>query len=83
MDSEFNATEVLAEVKKARAVRRRRSTWGKSKLIKFRAELLLLRTNGASFGDLQFWLLKKKRVKIDRANIKRFLDKDLSAANQE
>jgi len=73
MDSEFNAHEVLAAIREARAERRKRCTCSKSKLDKHLAELIKLRAIKASYGDMAFWLLKEKRVKIDRSNIMRFL----------
>lgn len=73
---EFNAVEVLAAVKEQRSVRKKRCTWGKSKLIKWRAELMKLKKAGASYEDMQFWLRKEKRIKIDPSNICRFLNKD-------
>jgi hypothetical protein len=75
MENQFNAAEELCKVQEARAVRRRRSTWGKSKLSKYQAELVQLRQAGAKYADLQFWLRKEKRVKVDRSSIMRFLKK--------
>ncbi len=71
----FMPEDVLSKIKNERAVRRKRRTWGKSRLNKFMAELLKLREAGASYADLQFWLHTEKRVKIDRSNIKRAMDK--------
>lgn len=81
-ERKFNASEVLAVIREARAVRRKRCTWGRSKLTKFLAELIQLRASGASLADLQFWLLKEKRVKADCTTIKRFLDKHTPTADQ-
>lgn len=78
----FNATEVLAVIREARAVRRKRCTWGKSKLTKFLAELIQLRASGASLADIQYWLKKEKRVKADCTTIKRCLDKHISTPDQ-
>ena len=80
---EFNAVDVLATVKKQRSVRKKRCTYGKSKLNKFRAELVKLKDAGASYVDMQFWLRKEKRIKIDPSNICRFLNKDLPIPMQE
>lgn len=77
MGIEFNAQDVLLAVRTARAVRQRRSTWGKSKLNKYLTELLQLKQAGASYADMEFWLRKEKRLKTDRSNIKRFMDKQL------
>lgn len=75
MESQFNAAEELCKVREDRAARRRRSTWGKSKLSKYQAELIQLRRAGAKYADLQFWLRQEKRVKVDRSSIMRFLKK--------
>lgn len=83
MDSGFNAHEVLAVIRDARTVRRKRSTWGKSRLDKYLSELIKLRKIGASFGDLEFWLRKEKRVKIDRTNIMRFMKNAMPTPDQE
>lgn len=71
----FMPEDVLSKIKSDRAVRRKRRTWGKSRLNKFMAELLKLKETGASYADLQFWLHKEKRIKINRSNIKRAMDK--------
>ena len=73
--SEFNASATLAAIREARSVRRRRCTWGKSRLAPYLSELVKLRNEGASFADLTFWLLKQKRLKVDRTTVRRFLMK--------
>jgi len=75
MEKPFNAQEELSKVHEARATRRKRITWGRSKLSKYRAELVLMRNAGAKYADLQFWLRKSKRVKVARSSIMRFLKK--------
>ena len=82
MKDEFNAVDVLATVKKQRSVRKKHCTWGKSKLNKCRAELMKLKKAGASYVDMQFWLRKEKRIKIDPSSIWRFLKKNLSMPDQ-
>ena len=69
----FDAQNELAEIRAARKVRRKRSTWGRSRLTKYRAELIKLKAIGASYEDMKFWLRKKKRVKVDKSTIWRFL----------
>lgn len=71
----FDASAALAAVRQARIERRRRCTWGKSRLTPHRAELAKLRTAGASFGDLVFWLRKEKRIKVADTTVMRFLAK--------
>jgi len=71
----FDATAALAAVRQARAERKRRCTWGKSRLTPHRAELVKLRAEGASFGDIAYWLRKNKRIKVDRSTVRRYLAK--------
>lgn len=73
--TKFDASATLAAIRDARAVRRHRRTWGKSRLAPYRAELVKLRAEGASFADLAFWLLKQKRIKVDRSTVRRYLEK--------
>lgn len=80
MENEFNPHEVIACVRHERNVRRKRSTFEKSKLIKYKSELISLFNVGASYRDMAFWLRKNKRVKIDHSNIKRYLDKTFAFA---
>ena len=70
----FNATEELNTIQQLRATIRRKP-YHKSRLKPHQAELVKLREAGGSFGDLQTWLRVKKRIKVDRSTIKRFLDK--------
>lgn len=71
----FDATASLSEIRQLRAVARRRRTWGKSRLIPHRAELVKLRLAGASFADLQLWLRTKQRLKVAESTVRRFLQK--------
>lgn len=82
MNNNFDATGVLLGIRESRAVRRRRTTWGKSKLNRVLSELILLRAASASFADIQFWLRKEKRIKVNRSTIKRFLDKHNSTSER-
>jgi len=81
MKVEFNGRDVLLEIRKARSIRRKRSTWGTSSLNKYLPELLALHDEGASLGEMQFWLLKEKRIKVARSTIQRFLAQLLSVNN--
>ncbi len=78
MKNDFEAQRILNEIRLNRKIRRKRSTWGRSKLLKYQAELSDLRKAGASLQDIQFWLQREKRVKAARSTIKRFLDKIIS-----
>ena len=77
---EFDAGAALEAIRDARAVRRHRRTWCKSRLSAHRAELVKLRDTGASYGDLAFWLLKQKRIKVDRSTVRRFMSKQPETA---
>lgn len=75
MKNDFEAPAILEEIRVDRKIRRKRSTWGRSKLLKFQAEISALKKAGASLQDIQFWLKREKRAKVARSTIKRFLDK--------
>ena len=78
MKNDFDAPEILEEIRVDRKIRRKRSTWGRSKLLKYQAELNALRNAGASLQDIQYWLKREKRIKAACSTIKRFLDKIIS-----
>jgi hypothetical protein len=82
MADDFNAAMELAKIHEIRKALRRRCTWGKSRLTKYRAELIKLKEGGASYVDLAYWLRINKRVKIDSSNIQRFLKKNFSVSDQ-
>ena len=65
----------LAAIHAVRAAARRRCTWGKSRLVKHRAELEKLRAAGGSFADLAIWLRQEKRIVVERSTVMRFLEK--------
>ena len=73
--TEFDPSATLQAIKTERAERKHRRTWGKSRLAKYRAELVKLKKEGASLGDLVFWLRKEKRVKVERTTVMRYLAK--------
>ena len=79
MKNDFDAPQILEGIRTNRKIRRKRSTWGRSKLLKFQAEISALKRVGASLKDIQYWLRRENRVKAARSTIKRFLDKNLSA----
>jgi hypothetical protein len=82
MEDDFNAAMELAKIREVRTALRRRCTWGKSKLTKYRAELIKLKESGASYVDLAYWLRINRRVKIDSSTIQRFLKKDITVPDQ-
>lgn len=69
----FDAISELEEIKQSRKkIRRKRYT--KSRLDKFKFELLKLHKSGASLGDLHFFL-RKNRTKVALSTISRWLKK--------
>jgi hypothetical protein len=73
MDTPLDAQETLQAIRQERQERRRRRTWGKSKLIRYRAELVELRRAGASLADLAHWLKTTQRMTADKSTIARYL----------
>ena len=70
----FDAQE---EVKRIRTLRTRArlQRYRKSRLDRYRAELVAMRRAGASCGDLAFWLRITHRCIINRSSIDRYLRK--------
>lgn len=66
------ATEALADIQARRAVTRK-AGYHRSRLDRYRAELVQLHLAGGSLADLQLWLRTKKRTKVERSTIQRFL----------
>ena len=71
----FDAADELEKVRVAREVQRRRTTWGKSRLVKHRSELVKLRAAGGTLSDLVAWLRRAKRIKVVASTVLRFLKK--------
>ena len=73
-DETFDA---LAEVERIRARRAeaRRKLYRKSRLDKYRAELVAMKQAGASCADLAEWLRVNHRCKVNRSSIDRYLRK--------
>lgn len=69
--------DARAEVKRIRALRTeaRRRLFRKSRLEKYRAELVAMRKAGASCADLAEWLRVTHRCRIHRSSIDRYLKK--------
>ena len=69
--------DARAEVERIRSLRAeaRRKRFHKSRLDKYRAELVAMRQVGASCADLAKWLRVTHRCKINRSSIDRFLKK--------
>ena len=73
-DETFNP---IAEVESIRARRAeaRRKLYRKSRLDKYRAELVAMKQAGASCADLAEWLRVNHRCKVNRSSIDRYLKK--------
>jgi len=72
---ELDPDAAITAIRATRAAARRRCTWGKSRLVKHRAELEKLRAAGGSFADLALWLRQEKRIVVNRSTVMRFLEK--------
>jgi len=68
----FDATTELQRIRDIREVARRK-LYRKSRLDKYRAELVAMRRAGGSAADLAEWLRVTHRVKINRSSVDRFL----------
>ena len=71
----FDAGEALERVRSERTARRRRTTWGKSRLAPYRVELVKLRAAGGSLSEIVFWLRSQKRIKVSDTTVMRYLSK--------
>jgi len=70
----FNATEELTHVRKHQRKMRRRS-YHRSRLTKWRSELVAMRKAGGSFRELTIWLRRMKRIKMTHTTVMRYLKK--------
>ena len=69
--------DAQAEVERIRARRTetRRKLFRKSRLDRYRTELVAMKRAGASYADLAVWLRVTHRCKINRSSIARYLKK--------
>ena len=75
----FDARTELAELRRQTAeIRRRRYT--KSRLDRYRGELIQLRRNGASVAELQRWL-RDHRIRIVHSTVARWVTKNADPAD--
>lgn len=70
----FNASAEVERIRSRRAEARRK-LYRKSKLDRYRYELLEMRQAGASCADLAEWLRVNHRCKINRSSVARYLIK--------
>lgn len=70
---EFDAKSELAQLQAQKTVIRKRR-FSRSRLDKFKSELLALKSEGATVADLQRWL-RSKRVKVAYSTVSRWVAK--------
>jgi len=77
MNKSKETFDAQAEVKRIRALRAeaRRKLFRKSRLERYRAELVAMKRIGASCADLAEWLRVTHRCRIHRSSIDRYLKK--------
>ena len=77
MKQDKETFDAQKEVKRIRTLRMRarRQSYRKSRLDRYRAELVAMRRAGASCADLAFWLRITHRCIINRSSIDRYLRK--------
>jgi len=68
----FNAQTEVDRIR-ARRAEARRKLYRKSRLDKYRAELVAMKQAGASCADLAEWLKVNHRCKINRSTVARYL----------
>lgn len=80
----FNA-QIEIEKIRARRNEARRKLYRKSRLDKYRSELVAMKQAGASCADLVEWLRVNHRCKVNRSSIDRYLKKlpELHAATTD
>ncbi len=74
IDETFNAKAEVDQIR-ARRAEARRKIHRKSRLDKYRAELVAMKLAGASCADLAEWLRVNHRCKVSRSSVDRFLKK--------
>jgi len=73
-DETFNAQSEVERIR-ARRAEARRKLYRKSRLDKYRAELVAMKQAGASCADLAEWLRLNHRCKVNRSSVDRYLKK--------
>jgi len=72
MSATFNATDELQQIREIITVGKRKK-YRKRKLDKYHAEVFLLRSSGATLAEIKHWLRIRKKLKVARSTIHRFL----------
>jgi len=77
MTEKFNVQKELSKLKaQTKAIRKRSYSVRKSRLDKYKCELLELHSEGATIAELQRWLRKNKQCKMAHTSISRWLEKN-------
>lgn len=75
--NEFNLEHELLLLKaQTKLIRKRSYSARKSRLDKYKYQLLGLKKGGATVAELQRWLRKNKRIKVAHSTILRWLEKN-------
>jgi hypothetical protein len=72
MSGTFDSAATLEMIHRQRETARRRAYY-RSKLSRYRAELVQLRLAGGSYPDLVVWLRKTHHVKVSHTTVMRYL----------
>lgn len=72
MTHNFNAQQELLNIRQRKGIAHRK-TYPRSRLQKWRAELVALRKAGASYPELALWLRQQKRIKVTHTTVLRYL----------
>lgn len=74
LPSDFSAEAEIEEIRYFRETIRKKHYY-RSRLMKFRSEIVQLRNQGASYPDICLWLRRKKRVIVSHTTVMRYLKK--------
>jgi len=72
MNDELDPSAALAAVRRRRKIAQRRP-YRRSRLERYRAELVALRRDGGSYPDLAAWLRTEHRVTVVHTTVMRYL----------
>jgi dTDP-4-amino-4,6-dideoxygalactose transaminase len=73
--TKFDPDAEVARLKERTQRRRRIGRYYKSRLDKYRSEILAIRNHGASHTEIQMWL-RERRIKVARSTVSRWLTKN-------
>lgn len=76
-------TEKLDKDLKSIKKLRKNSRPKRSRLFKFKADIIYLKNNGASYEDIRLWLRTNKRIKMTARNINYYYKKHCKANDEK